>query len=119
MPTNNPTPEELAAWRVVCARATPGDWWVRTLTHSKPPWLEIQMVDGLIADVQTWRSGQPGSMEETCANADFIAAARTALPRLIDALEASETKVTRLEAQVPPLGCECYDSFIKSEKETE
>lgn len=81
----NPTPEELAAWRALCEKATAGPWTSEGLC------LSDSSRGTFISDEQFYPW-----VAWTEADAAFCAAARTALPRLIDALEASEAKVRDL-----------------------
>lgn len=79
------TPEERAAWRVLCEKATAGPWTSEGLC------LSDSSRGTFISDEQfySW-------VDWTEADAAFCAAARSALPRLIDALEAERAKVKRL-----------------------
>lgn len=79
-PTNIPTPAELAAWRALCEQATPEPWqYVMLADHDA----QVTYACIRIGD-EVQRIGLRKKDEE---DARFIAAARTALPRLLDECE--------------------------------
>lgn len=116
---NNPTPEERAALRVLCEKATRGAWQYievenppNDLGREKMPNAVPLMSPWIVTDwihpqlkaqhpIVGLSSGPYNEEKHTlwmrAEDGRFIAAARTALPRLIDALEASEAKVKVLQ----------------------
>ena len=80
------TPDERAEWRALADAATPGPWAVDGFLAPGPgDSFTIGPADGALAYVQpVW------------ADAEFIAAARAAVPRLLDALDTAEAEVARL-----------------------
>jgi hypothetical protein len=88
-PTDKPTPEDIVRWRALAEAATAGIWRINPLQpHS------VVADDGrdtvLVADVAASNE----------ADADFIAAAREAVPRLCDALASAEAENAKLRAEV-------------------
>lgn len=96
--------------RELCAKATEGPWeWVNGKTdeawRSGDLWASLRTVEQFpmqytpgkipkfIADVDTFHDNAE-------ANAAFIAAARTAVPALLDALESAEGRIGELERQL-------------------
>lgn len=79
------TPEELAELKSLCEKATPGPWAVGMYDK---PFTYFFMVD------RTRLDGCP--LDEDTANADFISAARTAIPKLI-------AEIARLNAEIAGL----------------
>lgn len=78
--------------RELCEKATPGPWEAKTNSYPQcngEPWGWIRGVSGHI----TW-SGNSGQ-----ANAAFIAASRTLVPQLCDALEAMTARAEKAEAK--------------------
>ncbi len=104
---NNPTPEaplgprvtdeELAAWRVLCNAATPGPWTRTKPERDKDGFSMGVGIAGTLGKQMVYASPPGGQFPS--ADANFIAAARTALPCLIDELEAERAKVRELEAE--------------------
>lgn len=80
------TADELTALRALCAAATPGPWVSKDTEEGN--WI-VRFPDGVghysVNDI--WF----GDMERNCGedihNADFIAASRSAVPALMDALD--------------------------------
>ena len=94
---------DMAAARALCDAATPG------------PWVVGEEIDGVRAGRRTVVRGQRGSgfnrrivtvdqtrphEEPAEPNVEFIAAARTLIPALLDALAAAEARTRELEATV-------------------
>lgn len=84
------TPDERAEWRALADAATEGPWrrgWYAGVVEPK-------------SRLMTAHDGYNHCLAEylTEADAEFIAAARTAVPRLLDALDAAEAEVARLSA---------------------
>jgi hypothetical protein len=77
--------DRIAAIEARADAATKGPW--DTRDHGVPNLSDVDMSDGTLASVATWRSGDPGTAEETLANAAFIAAARTDVPAICAALK--------------------------------
>lgn len=78
--------------RELCEKATPGPWKAKTNSYPQcngEPWGWIGGVSGHI----TW-SGNSGQV-----NAAFIAASRTLVPQLCDALEAMTARAEKAEAE--------------------
>lgn len=91
------TPEMIAELRRLCEAATPGPWESRfrdgdfALTGPATEWVV------LFPSPQTSGFGII-AYDERRANQRFIAASRTALPALLDALEAERARVKEMEA---------------------
>lgn len=92
--TNPPTPAELAAWRELDQKRTPGEW---TIVRPEPNECLMYSVtaDGLSGHTLADCFCCPEEQDE--ANAAFIAAASTAVPRLLDAVDALTLRVAELE----------------------
>jgi hypothetical protein len=97
------TPADRARLRELAARATPGEW---------------QYVDELVAvmngpgdPVCESGAGSGGSAAMIAANGEFIAAARTAVPELLDALDAAERRVEAL--------AQSFDDALNAARERE
>lgn len=116
------TPEQREAIKTREKAATPGPW-VQS-THV-PNMSTIGSSSGAIADVSLWSFGEPGNPEESLANAEFIAHARTDIPALLEDLEAAEAKNTHisklLDLSVISLGiyCESRDTFKHENRDLE
>jgi hypothetical protein len=118
------TQEERAEIRALCERATPGEWsvwegptyvggaadlcigagkeWLANMDHRRTRCAQIYE-DGHFAaecDICTIDSGR--ITDEQRANAEFIAAARTLMPRLLDALEAAERERDEARRMLSP-----------------
>lgn len=85
------TPDERAEWRALADAAFPGPWEasIDDLTD------EINVVHD--QEYRAWvaHTGMPGGPYAQ-ADADFIAAARTAVPRLLDALDTAEAEAAEV-----------------------
>lgn len=81
--------EDLAALEKLCAEATPGPW-VRRLSA----YVTSEHDDRKIADTETYMR----TREKQDANADFISAARTALPALLEEVRRARAEGARAEA---------------------
>lgn len=96
------TPEERKRLRELCEKATPGPWKPVTKMHKSVPkdkgCVSLYGPDCLIYSTPL----EPGCLRITHdrqkADCRFIAAAREAVPALLDALEASEADVAELRA---------------------
>ena len=108
-------PNQLAAWRKLCEEATPEPWKSSDKRNFLSPpdgeWAHIEFGPGdwggfYITDhsgVNRLRFSQRIVQTSVDADADFIAAARTALPQLLDEVEALQRRVAELEAEVARL----------------
>lgn len=92
------TPDERAEWRALADAATPGPWEasIDDLTD------EINVVHD--QEYRAWvaHTGMPGGPYAQ-ESAEFIAAARTAVPRLLDALDTADAEVARLREEAAPV----------------
>lgn len=112
------TPEERARLRALCDAATPGPWrwgWVNTIYETITGWFgsthRIKREESYVVFCgQHEPQCDPSPKSIVCAthryrvgfdNAEFIAASRTALPQLIDALDAAEAEIAELKQQQP------------------
>lgn len=84
------TPEQLAQWRAVCEAATPGPWVVGITWDYVYRWpvLRLKEMAGYSENALS---------EEAAHDAEFVMAARTALPALLDEVERLTVEVERLE----------------------
>jgi hypothetical protein len=88
------TPDRRAQWKQLAERALPGPWTAgpengELAGDPDDPWV--------VFGLSFWVSI---SSNDTKADAEFIAAARTAVPELLDALEAAEAEIAKLRARV-------------------
>lgn len=92
------TPEEREAIRRRAEAATPGPWWIEQQRHEQAgekgyrAWLLKYRWN----DVPTWLA-ESSCHEDAADNFAFIAAARSDVPRLLDALDAAEARATVAE----------------------
>lgn len=85
-----PTPEQRQEWRALADGATEGPW---EAARDRDNWIVGDLWNGLNGMVGGFAAGGGPQAE---ADAAFIAAAREAVPRLLDALDAAEAEVERL-----------------------
>lgn len=79
------TAEQIAEARALCERATPGPWEIKRSRSGYP--YQIHAPNGHhVRDVTRWGAISVPSLPEGEANAAFVAAARTLVPALLDAL---------------------------------
>jgi hypothetical protein len=95
------TQEERAEIRALCDGATPGPWaWsgndIDGGEHGLESVIEMEVSCGVYC------LGGSVSMRASGADRAFIAAARTALPRLLDALEAAERERDEARRMLSP-----------------
>ena len=95
------TPERIAELRALCENATPGAWTSNINDYGDL----IHAGNMLVAEIRGWGhlTGKLGLSEDEVtkiqdANCALIAAARTALPELLDALEAMTKRAAEMEA---------------------
>lgn len=81
-----PTPEQLAAWRALTDAATPGEWAQRA---DRPRFVFVECSPAALVAAEA-------GVE---ADAAFIAAARTAMPRLLALAEEHEALRREVERQ--------------------
>ena len=94
MPDAGRVAATLAEWRETGQAASEGPWQPATAPNGgavvETTWL---VPEGYVGSGMTMRvaylMGTAGKTEEEAANAEFIATARTAMPRLLTALEAA------------------------------
>lgn len=87
------TAEEIAKLRELCARATPGHWrvdWTWTGKHSMP--MCVESSNGKIVTIMD--EHEPADV----ANAEWMAAAREALPRALDEIERLRAELAKPKA---------------------
>lgn len=87
------TRPEIDALRALCDGATAGPWRTSTYGGEKP----LVVVDDALELIAVTGGPSIYSSGECEANAAFIAAARTVMPALLDALEAAESRVREME----------------------
>ena len=97
------TDSQLAAWRELCDRATPAPWKVDRIGCGEYPDydIEIDWPGGLLASINPCPGGYqglPGCGGNPEVNAAFIAAARSALPALLDEVERLRGEVAAARA---------------------
>lgn len=85
------TPEELDELEKLCAAATPGPW-----QATKNGWVTSK--DGPLTD-EGFIINQAGDIPGGWSDTEFIAAARSALPRLLAAYRAVAEENARLKAE--------------------
>lgn len=91
------TTAELAELRALCEAATPGKWEHRTALDDGTPWNDVIAIhpdDWVIVVPDTGRAPEESHAVEE-ADAAFIAASRTAVPRLLDRVEELAALLTR------------------------
>lgn len=93
------SPAGLAKLRALCEAATPGPWHLGGQWDGKTHAVNDGYDLG-VADAYPSRVGN----EPLVANARLIAAARTALPALLDALERERAENARLKEALRPFG---------------
>lgn len=104
------TPERRAELRALLAKASPGPWtrwkdnlvvWSGEVTDNTSGGLSIKPDSGReIAEFPAWEIDDDGRDREAAANADLVAAAKAALPALLDALDMTEARERRLREAV-------------------
>lgn len=92
------TPEQLAEWRDLCDASTPGTWRVDECDSTMEALDGDYSVHGIISDASAETNGyvvetDAGFYPPRLKDARFIAAARTAVPALLD-------EVTRLQEEL-------------------
>lgn len=93
------TPERRAELEALCGKATPGPWryvpgaslWIGTSAEDTDDRFSGDAVLG--TDSEVIMASTDYDLEPKQADGDFIAAARPAVPELLDALEAAEKKL--------------------------
>lgn len=78
------TPEELSRLRELCEKATPGPWEAHVATRFKGIEQERGVIGPNGENVICWVVDE---FEQSTENDEFIAAARTALPQLLDEVD--------------------------------
>ena len=111
------TPERRAELRALLAKASPGPWtrwkdnlvvWSGEVTDNTSGGLSIKPDSGReIAEFPAWEIDDDGRDREAAANADLVAAAKAALPALLDALDMAEARERRLREML----AECTDDL--------
>ena len=105
-----PDHEEL---RALCDAATPGEWLYRPLEFDD--WGIVRAGRSIICQARDPRASSEEALSEYRhagtdpweANARFIAAARTAIPALLDRVAVLEELVAGLSGQFDHQGCTC------------
>lgn len=90
------TPDERARLRALADAATPGPWEFQ-------PWSTHPLPDGdYRASILLANAAHDGEIVRELGNqdGDFVAAARTAVPALLDALDAETLRANRAEARI-------------------
>lgn len=114
---NAPTPEQRAEWRAYADAATPGPWHAATAPHPDSGETNAEYVTRALVGGTLWTTWAANDTDDDYdylvpaltgdgptseVNARFVAAARTAVPVLLDALDAAEAErdaaLTRLDA---------------------
>ena len=118
------TPERRAELRALLAKASPGPWtrwkdnlvvWSGEVTDNTPGGLSIKPDSGReIAEFPAWEIDDDGRDREAAANADLVAAAKAALPALLDALDMTEARERRLREALELIAAENHASRISS-----
>ena len=102
---------DVAAIRARCEAATPGEWWAETAVVHAPSWLPNAQ-PGAACHVAACRYGR-----NVLADAAFIAAARTDVPALLDALAQVEAENARLrEALVESAAQLLFERRVRKEE---
>lgn len=89
------TKTERDELRRVCAAATPGPWNARNIHHNGTPYPTLYEA---WAFVEPSVCGLWASRGTNLSDAHFIAAAREAVPRLLDALDQADAEIARLRS---------------------
>lgn len=101
------TPEQLQEWRRLCDAATPGEWHVQTaaVPAGGERWGAVVARRHPAGGAGSYPRGMTTTWkgDDGYANAAFIAAARTAMPSLLDAHDADRREIVRLQARVEVL----------------
>ena len=98
----------LSQLRVLCRQATPGPWRVSMSGYS----VKSHDVDvPIVAAVHTGASARAIDIERWLPNADFIAAARTAVPSLLDRLEQAERELNGYR-ETEGTNAVCFDKVL-------
>lgn len=122
------TNERLAELRALCERATPGPWSFERIAHDDGYFSYEYNANGAFVAFYERDHDSPTKAK---FNSDFVSAARTALPELIEELEKARAMLKRLEWEggfydpVCPLckqrvhkpGCELAALIGESQKE--
>lgn len=90
---NEMTPEEIARLKGLCEKATPEIWRITWVSDCVRIVIDRGRGKTIIAKLNPPQLPE----KETWANAEFIAASRSAVPALLAALEAAEARVRVLE----------------------
>lgn len=90
-----PTHEILAELKALAEKATPGPWWPNGLGVQSSL---VTVAEGLSVFTSYSTLGDK-PVDEALANSEFISAARTALPRLVEALTVALKFVERIEGR--------------------
>jgi len=118
------TPERRAELRALLAKASPGPWtrwkdnlvvWSGEVTDNTPGGLSIKPDSGReIAEFPAWEIDDDGRDREAAANADLVAAAKAALPALLDALDMTEARERRLREALEIIAGQrqCVDNLM-------
>ena len=118
------TPERRAELRALLAKASPGPWtrwkdnlvvWSGEVTDNTPGGLSIKPDSGReIAEFPAWEIDDDGRDREAAANADLVAAAKAALPALLDALDMTEARERRLREALEIIAGQrqCVDNLV-------
>lgn len=128
------TEAELAEWKAKTDAATEGPWLIEEDDPVAEPWLIDESMDSIqIALAHRLTIGQGGEFddsrcvadiswsngltEQDSRNAQFIAAAREAMPRLLAEVERLRAQVAWAEYEFAVcLNCELYDEHCKCEE---
>jgi hypothetical protein len=89
------TTEERERLRVLCDKATPGPWLARVRLDWGEALVYTPQGSQTSDECDVCYLNEDRSTGELAATAEFIAAARTALPELLDALETAERNLER------------------------
>jgi len=118
------TPDRRAELRALLAKASPGPWtrwkdnlvvWSGEVTDNTPGGLSIKPDSGReIAEFPAWEIDDDGRDREAAANADLVAAAKAALPALLDALDMTEARERRLREALEIIAGQrqCVDNLM-------
>ncbi|MDR0477675.1 MAG: hypothetical protein LBH14_07055 [Desulfobulbaceae bacterium] len=102
------TKQDIDALRALCAAATPGPW----RAHSGIDYTVVMAPDDDTTDtafVRVYSHETEEDAEKAHGNAEFIAAARYNLPRLLAALEAAEAQMKWLASHLAGNTFKCPD----------
>lgn len=116
------SPQSLADLRTLCEKATPGPWTnISTASHDKTPQPRVYRAipqPGWAQKLVATTAGAPSAtLDEELADAALIAAARSALPALLDLVEeqAREIESLRLRASELEASMDAAQAAIVSE----